>query len=105
MGGFRRHTEEFERRAVAALLSRGTQPVRDLARSLGVTQATLYRWKLEYADREPEPDRYEEPSHTGYMPSERGDPGLLALQRERDQLKAEVTALRRTIVLLGRGTR
>ena len=43
-----RHTEEFKREAVRLMLSRGERTVGDVARSLGVSEGDLYRWRDKY---------------------------------------------------------
>jgi transposase len=40
-----RHTEEFKREAVRLMLSRGERTVGDIARSIGVTEGDLHRWR------------------------------------------------------------
>jgi transposase-like protein len=40
-----RHTEEFKREAVRLMLSRGERTVADVARSIGVTEGDLHRWR------------------------------------------------------------
>jgi transposase-like protein len=43
-----RHTEEFKREAVRLMLSRGERTVGDVARSVGVTEGDLHRWRDKY---------------------------------------------------------
>jgi transposase len=43
-----RHTEEFKREAVRLMLSRGERTVADVARSVGVTDGDLHRWRDKY---------------------------------------------------------
>ena len=43
-----RHKEEFKREAVRLMLSRGERTVADIARSVGVTESDLYRWRDKY---------------------------------------------------------
>lgn len=108
MGGQAKHTEEFERRAVELFANRGRRSVDDIAAQLGVSSSRLYVWRAKYAGRPddedvaPEYEEYEEPSErTGYS-RESNDPQLASLRGERDRLKVEAAALRKTIVLLGR---
>ena len=42
----RRHSAEFKNAAVEKLLSRGTRTVASVAEEIGVSQPTLYLWKL-----------------------------------------------------------
>jgi len=44
-----RHKEEFKREAVRLMLSRGERTVADVARSVGVSESDLYRWRDKYA--------------------------------------------------------
>jgi transposase len=43
-----RHTEEFKREAVRLMLSRGERTVGDVARSIGVKEGDLHRWRDKY---------------------------------------------------------
>jgi len=45
-----RHTEEFKREAVRLMLSRGERAVGDVARSIGVTEGDLHRWREKRGD-------------------------------------------------------
>jgi len=86
--------------------TRGTREVRDIAEELGASTSALHVWATLYRD---EGETQEEPSRTGYTPwterrgtKDRGSDEIEALTRERDRLRFEAVALRKTIVLLGR---
>jgi len=103
------NSEEFERRAASAFWNRGRRSVQAVALELGVSKSRLYYWSHKYGIS----SAPEEPSRTGYTPAARAPSNGVeargsesergALIRERDQLLEEVRALRKTIVLLGRG--
>ena len=44
----KRHTEQFKREAVAALESRGTRSIEDVAKGLGVAPGMVYQWRRKY---------------------------------------------------------
>lgn len=47
----RTFTEQFKRDAVRVMMNRGTRTIREVARSLGVSNSMLNRWYQEYGDQ------------------------------------------------------
>lgn len=50
MSGKSAHSDDFKRKAVAALRNRGNRSADDIARGLGVSTAVIYFWRKEYGD-------------------------------------------------------
>lgn len=89
-----KHPEEFRRRAVEALANRNGRTLEDLEREFKVKKSAIYKWREQFeTGATPQPRKAIVTSWTA--------PGLAELQAERDRLKYEAEALRKTIVLLG----
>lgn len=44
----RKHSEEYKREAVRALISRGSRTIEDVAKSLGLAPSLLTKWQAKY---------------------------------------------------------
>jgi transposase len=86
----KRYTEEFKREAVRLLVTRGSQSVAEIAKSLGVQSSQLYEWRRRFAD-------VEVTAQSGRGESK--DEELERLRRENVQLRKEKETLKKSVAL------
>lgn len=84
------YTEEFKREAVRLLVTRGTQTVAEIARSLVVPASLLYDWRRRFAD-------VEVVAVSGRGESK--DEELERIRRENIQLRKEKETLKKSVAL------
>ena len=84
------YTEEFKREAVRLLVTRGAQPVAEIAKSLGVPTSLLYDWRRRFSD-------VEATAVSGRGESK--DEELERLRKENLQLRKEKETLKKSVAL------
>lgn len=87
-----RHTEEFKREAVRLMLSRGERSVGDVARSVGVSEGDLYRWR----------DKYGAAVRVSASIAETPEQELKRLRSENQRLKMEREILKKATAFFAR---
>lgn len=85
----RKYTEEFKREAVRLLETRGSQPVAEIAKSLGIQPSQLYDWRRHIAD-------VAVTSESGRGESK--DEELERLRKEVSQLRKEKETLKKSVL-------
>jgi transposase len=92
-----RRSEELKIEAVRALLNRGDRTVEDVAKSLGVSTAQLYRWR----------DRYqravENPAQHAIETAEQAE--IRRLRKENEQLRMEREILKKATAFFAKESR
>ena len=88
----RTYSKEFREQAVDLLLSSG-QPLKVLARELGLNPCTLRRWRDERVAKEG-------PGATGVLPGESAEQELQRLRRENAYLKRQREILKKAMSIL-----
>lgn len=86
----KRHSEEFKREAVRLLVTRGSQPAAQIAKSLGVQASQLYDWRRKFTD-------VELTASSGRGESK--DEELERLRKEVTQLRKEKETLKKSVAL------
>ena|SRR4051812_16311680 len=85
----RRYDDEYKRRAVE-LSQRGDRTIGEVARGLGITEDTLYRWRVEYGVT----------ARKGAPPTPPGPRSVTDLERENRDLRAKLADMHEREIIL-----
>jgi transposase len=84
--------DSFKKDAVRRLLARGSKPVTEVAKDLGVSSSMLHRWR----------ERFEPELTGGAQPSQREREEIERLRRELRDVKAENALLKKVAALFAK---
>ncbi len=84
--------ESFKKDAVRRLIARGSKPVTEIAKELGVSPSMLHRWR----------ERFEPELTGGVQPSQGEREEIERLRRELRDLQAENTLLKKAAALFAK---
>ena len=84
--------DSFKKDAVRRLLARGSKPVTEVAKELGVSSSMLHRWR----------ERFEPELTGGAQPSQGEREEIERLRRELRDVKAENTLLKKVAALFAK---
>jgi transposase len=86
------HPDSFKKDAVRRLLARGSKPVIEIAKELGVSPSMLHRWR----------ERFEPELRGGAKPSQGEREEIERLRSELRDVKAENTLLKKVAALFAK---